>query len=154
MCKIRIFRGSNHEYFASARMMYINSISSLPVILIVACLSHEVPHKLLQYPGLFSLDFQIQYFGIILFACFFSYSIFLSSKENSALSTILVGVMKSAITTIIGFYTFGGVEPTRFMVIGQVLNLLGGTIYALEKYKLKIRGDYSKLPVASENSET
>ena len=41
---------------------------------------------------------------MILFTCFIT--------VNSALSTALVGVIKSALTTIIGMYTFGGVTAT------------------------------------------
>lgn len=46
----------------------------------------------------------------------------------------LVGVVKGVLTTIIGFYTFGGVPVTALTLIGVVLNTLGGALYSYAKY--------------------
>ena len=46
----------------------------------------------------------------------------------------LVGVVKGVLTTIIGFYTFGGVPVTALTVIGVFLNTLGGALYSYAKY--------------------
>ena len=45
----------------------------------------------------------------ILFGVLFSYSLFLCTAINSALTTSLVGVAKSVVQTVVGFFTFGGV---------------------------------------------
>ena len=45
--------------------------------------------------------------------------------------------MKSVVTTIIGFFTFGGVEPTVITVIGVTMNTIGGILYTFTKYKEK-----------------
>lgn len=46
----------------------------------------------------------------------------------------LVGVVKGVLTTIIGFYTFGGVAVTALTLSGVVLNTLGGALYSYAKY--------------------
>ena len=96
-----------------------------------------------ETPGISSYEdianpvFWTNFLFVVSFACVFSYSIFLSTTVNSALSTALVGVIKSALTTIIGMYTFGGVTATTSFVLGQLINLSGGALYTYEKYKLK-----------------
>ena len=42
-------------------------------------------------------------------------------------------VLKSAVTTWIGMYTFGGVTPTTFFLLGQMINFTGGVMYTLVK---------------------
>ena len=123
--------------FDALSMMYINSVTCLPVMLVMAFLTSEVHDCFNTFEDLFNIQFHLSFLFVILFACVFSYSIFLSTTANSALSTILVGVIKSALTTIIGMYTFGGVVPTVNFVLGQFLNLSGGALYAFEKYKLR-----------------
>ena len=64
---------------------------------------------------------------------------FLCTTTNSALTTALVATVKSAITTVIGMYTFGGVVPTVAFVTGQTLNFLGGCLYSYSKLKERRR---------------
>jgi len=126
--------------FDALSMMYINSVSCLPCMAICALLTGELSSDgsgVGDFEHLNSLSFYLSFIFVILFACVFSYSIFLSTTANSALSTILVGVIKSAMTTIIGMYTFGGVTATANFVAGQFLNLSGGALYSFEKYKLR-----------------
>ncbi len=46
----------------------------------------------------------------------------------------LVGVVKSVLTTVIGFFTFGGVPVTTLTVLGVTLNSMGGVLYSYAKY--------------------
>lgn len=133
--------GVNREFDALS-MMYINSVTCFPIMLLLAYFSGEIVDVIENYQYLDDPNFYLSFLSVVLFACVFSYSIFLSTTANSALSTILVGVIKSALTTVIGMYTFGGVVPTANFVSGQVLNLTGGALYAFEKYKLKVRRDH------------
>ena len=43
-------------------------------------------------------------------------------------------MIKSALTTVIGFFTFGGVPATILTVSGVTLNTLGGIFYTYAKY--------------------
>ena len=45
-----------------------------------------------------------------------------------------MGVVKSVLTTIIGFFTFGGVPVTFLTVTGVALNTFGGILYTYAKY--------------------
>ena len=60
------------------------------------------------------------------------------------LPSSLVGVVKGVITTIIGFFTFGGVPITFLIVAGIVLNTLGGAIYTFAKYQEKMTMEMDK----------
>ena len=45
--------------------------------------------------------------------------------------------MKSVITTVVGFFTFGGVAPTPLTLIGITVNTVGAVSYAWAKYTEK-----------------
>ena len=56
----------------------------------------------------------------------------------------LVGVIKGVFTTIIGFFTFGGVPVTALVVLGVLLNSLGGATYSYAKYSEKVTSEIEK----------
>lgn len=105
-----------------------------------------------------------------MYGCLFTYSMFLCTTCTSALTTSLVGVAKSAITTIAGeydntflnntyniqcplysgMYAFGGVVATKMMICGQTVNLLGAAFYAYEKYLLNV----AKMKNSSEQDDS
>lgn len=117
-------------------ILYVNSVNCLPVTAIVVVLSGEL-HSMQTYAKWHEPGFIIALVLTTAFACVFSYSIFLCTTVNSALTTACVGVIKSALTTIIGMYTFGGVAATPLLIIGQLINLSGGSIYTWEKYRIQ-----------------
>ena len=51
----------------------------------------------------------------------------------------LVGVIKGLITTIIGFFTFGGVAINLYTLSGIILNTSGGILYFYTKYSDQVR---------------
>lgn len=122
--------------FNALSIVYINSVSCTPLMLFFTFLYGEAP-GISSFADISNPAFWFNFIFVVSFACVFSYSIFLSTTVNSALSTALVGVIKSALTTIIGMYTFGGVTATTSFVFGQLINLSGGALYTYEKYKLK-----------------
>jgi len=117
-------------------IVYVNAVSCCPAMLFFTFLYGEAP-GIMAFDDITSANFWSSFIFVVTFACIFSYSIFLSTTVNSALSTALVGVIKSALTTIIGMYTFGGVVPTTSFIWGQFINLSGGALYTYEKYQLK-----------------
>lgn len=122
--------------FNALSIVYINSVSCTPLMLFFTFLYGESP-GINTFEDIANPVFWINFISVVSFACIFSYSIFLSTTVNSALSTALVGVIKSALTTIIGMYTFGGVTATTSFVLGQMVNLGGGALYTYEKYQMK-----------------
>ena len=70
---------------------------------------------------------------LVISANLLTYSQFLCTSVCSALTTSLVGVGKSVLQTLIGFFTFGGVQFHPLNVMGLALNLVGGAIYSYAK---------------------
>ena len=54
-------------------------------------------------------------------------------------SISLVGVIKGIITTIIGFFTFGGVALNLYILSGIILNTSGGILYFYTKYSDQVK---------------
>ena len=51
----------------------------------------------------------------------------------------MVGVSKSVIQTVVGFFTFGGVQFHPLNILGLVMNIFGGIIYTYIKNMEKNR---------------
>lgn len=79
-----------------------------------------------------------------------NYSIFLCTEKNSALTTSLIGVLKSVFQTVIGIFTFGGIKSNILNGFGLSLNLFGGILYTYVKYKENVM--YNSIDNNSRNS--
>jgi len=124
--------------FSALTIIYINSVTCSPLMLFFTFLYGE--HTgIWASENIYNPQFWLVFIFVVGFACMFSYSIFLSTTVNSALGTAFVGILKSAVTSIVGMYTFGGVAATNKMVVGQLTNFLGGVLYTYEKYQLKTK---------------
>lgn len=68
-------------------------------------------------------------------ACYFQLqSHYDSCSNNSALTTSVVGTLKSVAQTTMGMFTFGGVTINAPMLSGVTMNLSGGIVYTYAKY--------------------
>ena len=56
----------------------------------------------------------------------------------------LVGVVKGVLTTVIGFFTFGGVYASGLIVVGIILNSFGGFMYSYAKYTERVTMEIEK----------
>ncbi|XP_035221121.1 UDP-galactose/UDP-glucose transporter 7-like isoform X2 [Stegodyphus dumicola] len=133
------------EDMSALDVLYINSYNSSPFFIIL-CLLFEI-REVTQYNGFsdpaFVLCFGIQAcMGILL-----NYSLFLCTAKNSALTTSLVGILKSVLQTVIGLFTFGGIKLNLTNAFGISLNLFGGILYSYSKYKQTIKDSNSIKPV-------
>ena len=72
---------------------------------------------------------------LVLGGCILTFSQFLCASVCSALTASLVLVGKSVVQTIIGFFTFGGVQFHPLNIIGVILNICGGALYSYVKYR-------------------
>ena len=50
-------------------------------------------------------------------------------------------------------YTFGGVAATPLLILGQLINLSGGTIYTWEKYRFEFKHERLFQALYSEYNE-
>ena len=57
---------------------------------------------------------------LVLSGCILTFSQFLCAAVSSALTASLVGVAKSVLQTLIGFFTFGGVPFHPLNILGQL----------------------------------
>ncbi|KAK9824238.1 hypothetical protein WJX72_008863 [[Myrmecia] bisecta] len=64
-----------------------------------------------------------------------NYAMFLCTMHNSALTTTIVGVLKGAVATLLGFFLLGGVKFHVLNVLGIAINTGGGAWYTLIKYQ-------------------
>jgi len=122
----------------SISLVYVNAINCMPIMCIVCFVSGDI-QAITAYPNWSNPWFLLSFTGLVIWGCVFTYSMFLCTTTNSALTTALVATVKSAITTVIGMYTFGGVVPTVAFVTGQTLNFLGGCLYSYSKLKERRR---------------
>ncbi|GFR50300.1 hypothetical protein Agub_g12490 [Astrephomene gubernaculifera] len=61
-------------------------------------------------------------------------SIILCTQLNSALTTSIVGVLKGAVSSLLGFFLLGGVRFQPVNVAGIVMNMAGGVWYSAVQY--------------------
>ncbi|XP_076046523.1 uncharacterized protein LOC143028396 isoform X5 [Oratosquilla oratoria] len=58
---------------------------------------------------------------------------------NSAVTTTIVGIPKSIIQTVVGFFVFGGVKYHPVNIIGIVMNTFGCVLYSCAKWEEQIK---------------
>ena len=66
-----------------------------------------------------------------------NYALFLCTLTNSALTTTVVGVLKGVVSTALGFFLLGGVDPSVTHVMGILTNTVGGVAYSCVTYSEK-----------------
>merc|ERR1712066_518827 len=77
--------------------------------------------------------FTLVFITLIVSGCVLTWAQFMCAAVCSALTTSMVGVSKSVIQTIVGFFTFGGVQFHPLNILGLVMNIFGGIIYTYIK---------------------
>lgn len=116
-------------------ILYVNSVNCVPIVFLVVLMSGEFHSLTSEYPHWHEPGFLFALTVVTSFACVFrffeifdlgkitvhhSYSIFLCTTVNSALTTACVGVIKSALTTIIGNCLYCGKAPDFILYIRNV----------------------------------
>ena len=93
--------------------------------------------------------------ALVFGGCILTFSQFLCASVCSALTASLVLVGKSIVQTVIGFFTFGGVEPQPLNIFGIILNICGGALYSFVKYREKKSEQESEMePLLSEKERS
>lgn len=129
-------KSSEQNHKSIIEMLHVNAYNTLPIFITVSMILGE-PSKISgSIPSLES-GFCVVFILLIASGCVLTYSQFLCAAVCSALTTSMVGVAKSVIQTILGFFTFGGVQFHPLNVIGLVMNILGGVIYTYIKHREK-----------------
>lgn len=138
-----IQKTGSEKGLSALTVLHTNSINCIPLLLIYTLCNKEL-QAALKFDGYYVVEFQAALLLDVGMGCILSYSLFLCTTMNTALTTSLVGVVKGVLTTIIGFYTFGGVAATPLTLIGVSLNTLGGALYSYAKYSEKMASGIQK----------
>ncbi|BDA44780.1 UDP-N-acetylglucosamine/UDP-glucose/GDP-mannose transporter [Coccomyxa sp. Obi] len=127
----------------TTELLYYNALLSLPFLIVVVLATGEASEIA---PAMATAEMQMGVIPLIvlflvfsLFGMLLNWSMFLCTMSNSALTTTIVGVLKGAVATLLGFFLLGGVEFHPLNVTGILINTLGGTWYTLIKYQQRQR---------------
>jgi len=130
----------NHK--TTVEMLHVNSFNTLPIFLTVSMVLGE-PADIGQSVSIAEPGFMWVFGLLIASGCVLTWSQFMCAAVCSALTTSMISVAKSVIQTVVGFFTFGGVQFHPLNIAGLVMNILGGIIYTyvkqFEKNKLAAR---------------
>merc|ERR1719192_1259636 len=130
-------------------MIHINGFNTLPFFAIISMMILE-PVNIAESNSFFEDGFLPVFVTLVISGCILTFSQFLCASVCSALTASLVGVGKSVLQTIIGFFTFGGVRFHPINIIGLFLNTCGGVLYSYVKYhegeRKKQKNEFEKHP--------
>lgn len=118
---------------SSVGILYYHSILSLPCIIPIILAVGEVG-EVLAYPGWLSVPFICVLCLSLCMGLLLNYALFLCTELTSPTSTVVSGQVKAMAQTIIGMFTFGGVDMNGRYMFGTALNIFGGLGYAASKY--------------------
>lgn len=118
---------------STMEMIYLNGYNTLPLFVILTSILEDPIKLIMLLPGAEG-GFQLVFWTMILSGVILIYSQFLCTTVCSALTTSLVGVAKSALGTVLGFFAFGGVPFNPVNIFGLVLNVFGGILFSYVKY--------------------
>ena len=111
-------RDAEVNKMSTVHMLHLNATNSLPMFFVLSLLLGEVSPAL---NSLINSDiiFLLLYFLLLISGGVLMFSTFLCTSLCSALTTTVVGVPKSFLQTIIGYFTFGGVPYHPLNVAGR-----------------------------------
>lgn len=132
-------RTGTEKGFNSMELLLYNGILSLPVLLVIISVTGEVwdSAQSLTRQSQESLAFLPLMVASLLMGSLLNYCLFLCTLCNSALTTTIVGTLRSVLGTVMGFFVFGGVKGTIFIFLGVIFNTIGGVWYTAIKYREK-----------------
>ncbi|CAM6029770.1 hypothetical protein CY35_13G113800 [Sphagnum magellanicum] len=132
-------RSGSEKGFNSMELLLYNGILSLPVLIGVIFATGEVwdAAEKIIVESRASLMFLPLLAASLLMGSLLNYCLFLCTLCNSALTTTIVGTLRSVLGTVMGFFVFGGVKATVFILLGVTFNTAGGVWYTAIKFKEK-----------------
>ncbi|XP_063723748.1 uncharacterized protein LOC134851548 [Symsagittifera roscoffensis] len=130
---LMVQKSSKEDNLSVLDISYITAVNAFPLCLSAIFIFDEFS-KLRDFHGWFLEGFLFHFSLVTVSGTVLVYSQFLCTAVTSALTTSLGATMKSVLTTIIGFFTFGGVHVNGTGFAGIILNTLGGVLYTFFKY--------------------
>lgn len=115
-------------------ILYYHSILSLPCILAIVLAVGEVG-PVLAYSYWSHPTFLIVLIFSLFMGVTLNYALFLCTEKTSPTSTVVSGQVKAMGQTAVGIFTFGGVDLNTRYLLGTIVNISGGCMYAYAKFK-------------------
>ena len=110
-------RNSEVNHRTTVEMLHVNGFNTLPVFLTVSMVIGE-PQQIGASLAAAEPGFSAVFGLLILSGCVLTWAQFMCAAVCSALTTSMVSVAKSVIQTVLGFFTFGGVQFHPLNVVG------------------------------------
>ena len=115
-------------------ILYYHSILSLPFISLIVLAVGEISPAL-NYEHWTSISFIVVFIASLFMGLVLNYALFLCTELTSPTSTVVSGQVKAMGQTVIGMFTFGGVDMNLRYLAGTIINIAGGAMYAYAKLK-------------------
>lgn len=131
---IFVKRSGGETGMNSFGILYYHSLLSLPCISLIAAWRGEFSQAL-QYDNWFQPGFLVVFLGSLFMGLLLNYALFLCTELTSPTSTLVSGQVKAMGQTVVGMFTFGGVDMNPRYLGGTLLNIFGGFGYAYAKFK-------------------
>lgn len=121
-------------------ILYYHSILSIPCLTLLALAMGEFGTAL-AFDRWKSPSFLVVFIISLFMGLVLNYALFLCTELTSPTSTVVSGQVKAMGQTLVGMFTFGGVDMNFRYSLGTLLNIAGGFMYAYAKLKgLRERG--------------
>ena len=122
---------------SSMQTFFYSNMLSLPILILPLLFSSELSDLVMLSGGesFFKPDFWLTLLGVLLCGCFLCFTQFWCTSHNSALTTSVIGVLKSFIQTIFGMMLFDAKKNISMLgLAGILVNLFFGIVYTYLKY--------------------
>jgi solute carrier family 35 protein len=124
----------NSEQKTSSDVLYINSLLSLPMVFSLMILFSDELSNVQSYNGYHTFSFWLYFLASTLGGGLLNGSTFWCIMKNSALTTSVIGVLKSILQVLFGLFIFDRLSINVNTVIGIALSLIAGTIFSYLEY--------------------
>ncbi|CAF3207018.1 unnamed protein product [Rotaria sp. Silwood2] len=125
------------EQKTSSEVLYINSLISLPIVFLVMITLSDELSSVLSYNGYKTFSFWLYFLASTLGGGLLNGTTFWCIMKNSALTTSVVGVLKSILQVFFGLFVFDRFSININTIIGITLSLLAGTMFSYFEYTAK-----------------
>jgi solute carrier family 35 protein len=127
------FAKTKHVYLDNFGMMYLNSITLIPALAVLAYFMGDYD-AMAAFPYAGEWGFLVSFVASAVLAFVLNYAIFWNTSANSALTQTVSGQLKDIGTVLLGYIAFPPTEFSWLNFFGVVVGFAGSLAYALVKY--------------------
>lgn len=124
-------------------MMYYNTVTTLPFLLLMAWLSGDLSEAW-HFPYSRDAFFQINFQASIFIAFLMNVSTFYCTTLNSARTQTVVGQLKNFVAFLLGLILFDDYIYDHINFVGLIIGFIGGIQYSYVQYQEKQVADAAK----------